>query len=345
MAHELGPDAKFPPVLELRDEMGVSLGTLNSAMKVLEADNIIYRIQGVGVFVSPSLQRHVSLVCTPDFFQQSSSSPFWQLMVESAGERAKAKNEAFSCHFTVPGGHKGTPLHAGLAREIEARELHGVLGIGLDQETATWIEERGIPFVAFAGPGPWTVGLDTHRLIEMGVAELVSLGCKRLSSWNAGSSINRPIVIEAEIETDMKWRELVRAHGLEVHERWLRNKAHMNCVGVSHQEQGYDLAYEMFSEPRSTWPDGILCHDDMMTHGMLLALERLGVHVGIDVQIVSHSNRNSTVLMGREHLITRLEFDPAEIVRTMFDILETAMDGGSYEDKITEVRPTLHRPV
>lgn len=344
LAHSLGPEVRLPSVLELRDDMGVSLGTLNSAMKVLEAENIIYRIQGIGVFVSPSLQRHVSLICTPDFFQQSAVSPFWQLMVESAGERAKAKNEAFSCHFSVPGGHKGAPLHAGLAREIEARELQGVLGIGLDQETADWIEERGIPFVAFAGPARWMVVVDTHLLVEMGVQELVSLGCKRLSCWHPGSPIDRPMQTDVENEKDREWRESVRAHGLEAHEELLRNQVYEQRLGISHQEQGFNLACEVFSAPRASWPDGILCRDDLMTHGALLALEKIGVRAGTDVHIASHANRNSTVLMGREHLITRLEYDPAEIVRTMFDILETVMDGGSCEDAITEVRPTLHRP-
>jgi hypothetical protein len=44
-------------------------------------------------------------------------------------------------------------------------------------------------------------------------------------------------------------------------------------------------------------------------------------------------------------LLTRLEFDPAEVVSTMFDILDTVKDGGSYEDTITEVRSTLYWPV
>ena len=345
MAHELGPDAKFPPVLELRDEMGVSLGTLNSAMKVLEAQHIIYRIQGIGVFVSPSLQRHVSLVCIPSFFQQSGSSPFWQMMVENARTRAQVKNEAFSCHFSVPGGHKGTPLHAGLAREIEARELHGILGIGLDQETATWIEERGVPFVAFAGPGRWIVGMDTYRLVELGVKELKSLGCNRLAYWNVGSPIERPVKLRYARECDAQWREVMHNHGLEIHEELIRNLGYLDCVGHSHQEQGFHLASEIFSAPRPTWPDGILSGDDMMTHGMLLAAEKMGVRIGKDIQVVSHANRNSNVLMGREHLLTRIEFDPAEIVGTMFDILETVMDGGTYETPITLVRPTLHRPV
>jgi DNA-binding LacI/PurR family transcriptional regulator len=267
------------------------------------------------------------------------------MMVESARDRAKAKNEAFSCHFSVPGGHKGAPLHAGLAREIEARELHGILGIGLDRDTADWIEGRAVPFVSFAGPARWTVGMDTHRMVEIGIHELTSLGCKRLSFWGAGSPMERPVEAWHIVEKDLYWRELMQVHGLEVQEELLRNQAHHDCVGHSHQEQGYELAQEIFSAPPSTWPDGILIADDLMTHGMLLAAEKMGVRVGKDVHVVSHANRNSTVLMGREHMLARVEFDPAEIVCTMFDILETAMDGGSYKDSITLIRPTLHRPV
>jgi DNA-binding LacI/PurR family transcriptional regulator len=350
MAYSLGPEAKLPTVLKLRDQMGVSLRTLDGALKALEADNIIYRIQGVGIFVSPSLQRHVALMCMPDFFEQVGVSPFWRLMVESATERAKAKNEAFSCHFTIPGGHKGAPMHAGLAREIEAREMHGVLGIGLDENTVAWIEERGIPYVAFAGSGRWTVGLDNEQLLDMGVKELASLGCKRLSCWSTGlpfersGPTDRAGEIELENEKDSMWRKALQEHGLEIHEELSQNLAHLDCVGYSHQEQGFNLAHDIFSAPRSTWPDGILCYDDLMTHGLLLALEKMDMRVGQDVHIVSHANRNSPVLMGREHQITRLEYDPAEIVRMMFDILETVMDGGVYGTAITRVKPTLYQP-
>lgn len=345
LAHSLGPEAKLPSVLELRDGIGVSLGTLNSAMKVLEADNIIYRIQGIGVFVSPSLQRHVSLICTPDFFHQAGASPFWQLMVESASERAEAKKEAFSCHFSVPGGHKGAPLHAGLAREIEARELHGVLGIGLSKDVAQWIEDRGVPFVAFAGPARWIVALDACEVIELGIAALVTQGCTRLSYWSPGLPIDREGVPGSENEQNRRWKETLQMQGVAEHDELLFIFADKDCIGKSHQEQGFGLACQIFSKPRAEWPDGIVISDDLMTHGALLAMDKLGVRVGKDVQIATHSNRNSTVFMGREHLLTRLEYDPAEIVQTMFGILETAMDGGEPQQALTFIRPSVHRPV
>lgn len=344
MAHALGPDNKFPTVLELRNKMGVSLTTLNSALRALEASNVIYRIQGIGIFVSPSLQRHISLICTPDFFQQAGASPFWQLMIENARERAEAKNEIFSCHFAVPGGYKGAPLHAGLVRDINAREVHGVLGIGLGSETADWIEARDIPFVSFAGPSRWAVGVDMHHLIYLGVAELVSLGCKRIAYWAPGLAVARSNKTEREYEKNDLWRECVRSHGLEVDEMLLHNRGVEGIVGLSHQEQGFHLGMEVFSQPRSSWPDGILCSDDVMTHGAVLAMEKLRVCIGKDVSVVTHANRNSPVLLSHGELLTRIEFDPSELVHAMFDTLETVMDGGEPAHSVYRVRPVVRRP-
>lgn len=341
MAHLLGPDNKFPTVVELRDELGVSMATLNNALKVLEANQIIYRIQGIGVFASPSLQRHVSLVCAPDFFQQVGASPFWPMMIANARDRAQAKSEAFSYHFSLPGGHEGTPLHAGLVREIESRNLHGLLGIGLDNSTATWIEERNIPFVAFAGPAKWMVALDSRALIALGVEELANQGCKRIAYWNPGLPTQRSKTIVGESEKNTVWRKSLAKRGLEVDEQLLHNRGIEPAVGQSHQEQGFHLAHEVFSRPRSSWPDGILSGDDVMTHGALVAMDKLGVAIGRDVRIASHANRNSPVLMGCEDVLTRLEYNPEEVVRAMFDSLEALMDGEEPSQPIVYIRPVV----
>ena len=50
LAHELGPDAKLPTVLQLRDRLGISIATLNSVLNELEAQRVVRRKHGIGQF-------------------------------------------------------------------------------------------------------------------------------------------------------------------------------------------------------------------------------------------------------------------------------------------------------
>ena len=52
LAHDLGPGARMPTMLQLRDSLGVSIATLDSALSELEAQNVVYRRHGVGTFVT-----------------------------------------------------------------------------------------------------------------------------------------------------------------------------------------------------------------------------------------------------------------------------------------------------
>src|SRR5688500_12473756 len=89
LAHSLGPDAKLPTVIQLRDRFGVSVATLNSALTELEAQRVIRRKHGVGIYVSPRIrQRTVCLICDPSFFRVAGASPFWNLLVDQVRQRA-----------------------------------------------------------------------------------------------------------------------------------------------------------------------------------------------------------------------------------------------------------------
>lgn len=56
MARDLGPEAKLPTMLELRSQLGVSLRTLNDAVRELERGGILRSINGVGIYVANQSQ-------------------------------------------------------------------------------------------------------------------------------------------------------------------------------------------------------------------------------------------------------------------------------------------------
>ena len=327
LAHELGPEAKLPTVLQLRDQFGVSVATLDNALGELEAQNVLTRRHGVGIFVSPKLhQRALCLVQDPGFLRLSGGSPFWELLIDQARHRAAVGDEAFSLHFAAPPGDDRAPLHDALMADIQSGRVQGVLSVGLRPSATKWLQAQNVPHVAFAAYAPHTVALDGAALVRLGVAALAAQGCRRLALWASGGDHH-----------DFFRRELT-AHGLP-HLPELAPAP--DAAPGPPQEQGYRTARRVFGDPSAEKPDGILITDDMMALGALVGLQKQGVRVGADVQIASHANRGSPVLLGQDDVLTRIEIDPARVAHAMFATLETLMDGGTPAEPIVWIAPTL----
>jgi hypothetical protein len=191
LAHQLGPDAKLPTVLQLRDRLGVSIATLNSVLSELETQRVVRRRHGVGIYVAPDIRQHrVALICDPSFFRVVGTSPFWGLLVEQVRRRAEAEREAFSFHFALESSEKNAvdnssdqlgfaspALPESMIEDLRGGRVDAILGVGLPQATSDWIERQDIPFVSFAGPGKYIVGLDSDEILRQGVNSLCDQGC------------------------------------------------------------------------------------------------------------------------------------------------------------------------
>jgi DNA-binding LacI/PurR family transcriptional regulator len=354
LAHALGPDAKLPTVIQLRDRFGVSVATLNSALTALEAQRIIRRKHGVGIYVSPRIrQRTVCLLCDPSFFRVSASSPFWNLLVDQVRQRAEAEREAFAFHFTAndPAAvfqDDAGPLQSGLANDIVNGRVDGILCVGVMSETMDWIERQQVPVVAFAGPGPYRVGIDSDAIVRLGVQGLADRGCRRVAFWSpvAPYRVGDPGA-PVDPTQERVFADALASRDLRFDARLIERNENLASLQPfhtqSHREQGFNLAIRVFG-PESDAdqrPDGIISTDDMLTQGALTALQRLGVRVGNDVQIATHANVGSPALLGWENDLIMIEVEPAEIVRQMFDSLERLMNGEAPDETTCQVTPRL----
>lgn len=361
LAHELGPDAKLPTVLQLRDRLGVSIATLNSVLTELETQRVVRRRHGVGIYVAPDIRHYrICLICDPSFFRVAGTSPFWGLLVEQVRARAEAHQEAFSFHFSLevtghPHGSQNaadslatTPyLPESMIEDLRGGRVDAVLGVGLPQNTASWIEQQGIPFVSFAGPGRFIYGLDSEEILRQGIRQLCQQGCRRIGYWSAIAPY-RYSLPDPEPRAVKLFTQELSANGRTMNPDFVWDNQHLIPEGggmhaLSHQEQGYHAAMEAFgphTDPLD-WPDGIFSADDMLTQGLLTALQRLGVHVGDDIKIATHANAGSPALLGWEDRITRLEVDPTEIVAGMFDVMESLLRGEDPAPGTVNIKPRL----
>ena len=347
LAHCLGADAKMPRVAELKQQLGVSLTTLDSALKRLEEQDVIYRVQGSGIFVSRSVQTVVSVICEPGLFRSNEDSPFWSMLIGQAQRRAEEKGEAFEMHFAS--SNKVAPMQYGLMREFREKRVHGVIGVGLEESTVEWIEAQNVPFVSLFGTGAHNVNLAAGEVMKQGVRELAEMGCGRLGLWYL-VSLHRPFGEFPQTMRDNRirpFREALQKADLPFDPALTRGcedllQAPNYQATASHVEQGRLLARRVFSEARGNWPDGLVINDDLMARGALSEMERFEIVPGRDVQIVSHANAGSPTLEGFEHRLTTIEFDPREVVETVFATLERLMRGQDAPAN-QQVKPHLVR--
>lgn len=324
MARELGPDAKMPTAIQLRDATGVSMATLNTALGELEKQQIITRKHGVGIFVSEQLhQKNIALICDANFLSGAGHSPFYDLLLQGVQRRAQSHNEQVELHFAQPRGFLPGQLQQGLANDIHNGRIQGVIGVGLHEDTARWLRDQNVPFVSFFGPayGERAVQINYDRRvpIEMALDALESRGCRKVAFWNFG---------EAELMAPFHFQnECGRRHLTFCAPFSFLTGDRTSSDTASAQLAGHEFAHHVLSLPRTQWPDGVFIANDMFAHGALMVLQKHGVTPGEALQIVTHSNKDSQVFLGHQGQFDLLEFDPNQSIETIFHQLENLMEG------------------
>ena len=330
LAAELGPNGKFPTVVELRTKLGVSLTTLDGALRELEKRGVIYRMQGIGVFVAPERQKTIGLVYA---VRQTYGSPFWDMLVDEMRQRAEVGQERFRIYMTHPMPGKEIPLSDDLIDDVGQGHLDGVIFVG-DQnpQGVVWLESQKVPIVNFANTiGHYRVTIPREAMVAMGARELSRRGCRRIGLWVPFGSGFRYSHRHHQSDAVDIFQASLESEDLPFREEWvwrLGDVLHKPQEAGSYQEQGHRAVQEVYAgKALEEVPDGIVILNDLMTRGALVAFNELGVQVGEDVAIATQTNKNSTILMGYESVLTRMEVDPGAVARAMFQVLETLMNG------------------
>jgi DNA-binding LacI/PurR family transcriptional regulator len=366
MALAKGPGQKLPPVRELCRILGTSINTLDDALAALETQEVITRRRGSGVYVSPHVHRK-SIVVMLDayYFQRPGVSPYWGMLwglcAGEAQSRAARCDETYEFRIVSRDLDSEGQAMAEVIADLKAGRLHGALAIGVSTPRERWTELRTLPIVTYAAAGCWMVGGDTSDRHEEALRGLADEGCRRIGVWSPtdlsrfDADSSRPGVLRefAGAQRAAATATAARA-GVPLEPRFLcdaqsvvesRNGPFSNLAKLTHQDQGYEAAREMFSRAPEDRPDGLLITDDMMTHGALTAFEELGVRLNRDIRVCSHANVNSIVLYRRADRMARIEIDPEEITRTLFSLLDGLMAGEHPATPSTQLASRYYRRV
>lgn len=350
LARKMGPGARLPTMAQLALDLGVSVMTLNRALSELEAQGIVVRRQGSGTYVADKLsQTAVALVYDRDVFAPD-ASPFCGLLLHEATKQAGQNGETFGLFICAPDA--ATPVPPDLDEAIKTRRLAGVLFAGESNPAALgWLLDQKIPLVAlsYAPVAPFRVRIDHAQTAYLGARELAGRGCKRIALWiPAGVGIGPAQAGESFEELDAFRRAL--DEGGVAYDAELVFELENLSAGVpeapvqSNREQGQNAAQTIFGAPRENWPDGVVCIDDMFALGALAEMKKLGVEVGRDVQIATHTNKGSQLLFGLGDGLILLEVDPARVAAAMSEMLEARLRGETLDSPVVSVAPELRAP-
>ncbi|GCE11573.1 substrate-binding domain-containing protein [Tengunoibacter tsumagoiensis] len=360
LAFREGPEAKLPTTRELCVQLNTSLATLSSALRELENQNIIYRKQGSGIFVSPKVHRKaICVLFYSRLFMGKDDSPFWgifwTLFAREMEKRSAVGKEYYSFHLVLdPIDGERTSKHMSLPEDVITlildKKVHGVLSVGMESITFDWITQQNIPSVAYAGLGTYMVEAAYKEQARLAVSSLYEQGCRSIGFWSLDSNL----FDWTKNVTFQGFRESLVEYGLEFHPtlvqigthslQELTNNEWNNPDAYSHgsrQERGYQMALKVFGDPAQPKPDGIFITDDMLTSGVLFGLRKLGISIGNELKIATHANAGSPMLFRETEYITLVEIDPAELVQTMFTCLDRLLAGEIPQHAYIDIHPKI----
>ncbi len=328
LARNLGPGRRLPTVATLCESFSVSNATLDPILRDLENRGAIVREHGRGMFVASSIHcKNVGVVFGGDIFSPN-FSPFWSMLLGAVRGQAGDRNILPRAYFDMADGH------GQLVEDIKASRLDGLMLISphYAYDEAAMLRAYGLPLVVFGGnpESGWSVSLDWNPFLEMAANELAQTGCRHVGF--IGSPVQRPVL---EAALDQVGLGDVRIDDWS-YETW----AKITPSAGSHENCAHRLAEQMLADRvANPLPDTIVSLEDTATRGVITALHQAGLCLGGDLRIITAENKGSSVLEPWDRNLTRIEFDPAECMAAVLDMLTTLMDNGTPPKKHVLIAP------
>lgn len=352
-ARQMGPGGRFPSMQELALQLGVSVMTMNRALSELEARGLVIRRQGAGTFVTDKIApATVAVVYDRDVFAPG-SSPFGSLLLHHLEHLTAARGQQLELFLSGREPTSANPGEAvwvpdGLVEGLQQNRFRGLIFAGESRPRALpWLLEQEAPVVtlSYAPIAPLRVALHHAHGVGLGTAALLGEGSRRPALLiPAGVGIG-PAPGKKTFPELTAFTQALQASGLTFQPDQIWQLGHLSALppetpGDNNWQQGYAAAHTMFKQAAS--PDGVIILDDMMTRGALAAWDEMGLLPGREFPVASHCNRGSTVLLGWEDRLHRMEFDPGQISAALLDLMPNP--GQPARPRVSWIKPSWIPP-
>ena len=277
LAEQLDADEKLPTMVELRSQLGISVQTLNDAVRELEKRDILRSVRGVGIYVA---QKRGRLVTGNVGFVSASPKTdinYWGLLLAGMSEAASQRG----CHLLLIDNIKTFE---------EWEKIDGALLYFSQNPRSPHLEmpkpPRGLPCVTILNRLPHIACVETDD-VDGGyqlTRHLIECGHRRIgylarSGVNLSQLDNRKegylkALSEANIDPDPQWQRQ-----LPMEKKW--NGVYMEA-GEFYMRRWLE---EDWHELGCT---ALVTQNDDTARGAIAALEAAGVKVPRDVSVTGY---------------------------------------------------------
>jgi DNA-binding LacI/PurR family transcriptional regulator len=282
IAQQLGEGEKLPTMSQLRSQLGISVQTLNDAVRELEKRSVLYSVHGVGIYVAQRRQRQLTgnVGFVAPYKMQSEEYTYWSLVL--AGMREPVRK--YGGHLLLIDDDEnfdrwdkidGVVLYEGHNPD--------------DPHPATPHPPAGFPCISIISEitGYACVSIDDFASFYQITQHLISQGHRRiayLASENTGITI---------LEDRKKgYLKALSDHGITPQADWFCDMRNLRMW--DDKPHWYDLAGAHYVEQwlKKGWKEqgftALVTQNDSVALGAIAAFEQAGYRVPRDVSVTGY---------------------------------------------------------
>ena len=359
LAGSVGPGGRLPPLRRLVVDLDASQATVVRALEQLENENVIQRRHGSGIYVCDRLMANQYLMLIDPAFLID-VSPVFSIIITHLQDAFADRGLDVDVQVVPPEKRLRDMSPSQLlpseevVRKVNARGYRGAVLLGTAEPTSWLIDGQGIATAGFGSPARYIVHVHDSDTCQIGIQELVRLGCERIALLSPGS-------IETYEMANAMMASYNRVPFTSPVYQGERTRLKLSNRSTALILTGYEAALESFGNGRADGdrPDGVLLLNDMDAQGVLAGLHELGLQPGVDVKIATHANSGSTTLLGYHHQISRIEYSTTQLAAALVEAITCASEGrhpmqcgwdqavvlrgSNGETENLAMRPTLYR--
>lgn len=279
LVQELEPDTKLPTMVELREQFGMSMKTINSAVRELERRQVVYCINGVGIYVASGKPRvrTANLGFMTNNIRHIQNLPYYDLIMD--GMRAEAEKR--DRHILIIDN---------IERFHQWEKIDGALFIDKHEKSYACPPlphpPKGLPCLAVLNPLPGIthVTADDFLALKNLTRHLIDLGHRRIAYIAA---LDEGIAILGQ--RLQGYRAALQVAGIAADKRWVRElyMGDLQLKGEGFQDIG---ARHIERWMAKSWKEdactAIVAQNDATALGMIEALQAAGYRVPEDISVV-----------------------------------------------------------
>jgi DNA-binding LacI/PurR family transcriptional regulator len=304
---------KIPSELDLSKQLNTSRPTVHKVLANLVTKGRLYRVNGVGTFVSSpaATSRTVSVILTSAQQLDPHSHPSWfnsQYMLEGLAEVTRSAGYKLDLIYLDPDAQS---LEQGVEILLQEEAAGYIfLGLGGYVSLIEALQERGkICVCRTTGPSSYN---SVHGLMSDGVYDAVEELLRSDRQRIAYMALD-------ENSTYCLCRYEGYARALEAHKR-LPDPG-LARYGEGFPEDGYRLMKDLLALPEP--PDAVFAGTDMRAFGVMKAIREAGLRIPEDIAVVGSDNLPEA--QRQDPPLASVDYPLFKMGQVMFGILQEAV--------------------